>query len=378
MAGDQFSEVTSRSWFSRLGGAIKGMIVGVILFLGSFVLLFWNEGRAVKTYKTLKEGAGAVVSVAAERVDSANEGRLVHVTGQTQTDETLADPIFGVSANALKLRRKVEMYQWEQQVESKTRKKVGGGEETVETYKYVKTWHEGLIDSSDFKQPSGHENPGTAAVESETFRAERVTLGAFVLSRGLLGKIGNFETLVVDPQIELPATLPNIQRYGSGFYVGGKPAQPAIGDLKVAFEVVKPGTVSVVSKQAGDSFQPYVAKTGKELELLQVGTHTAEAMFETAVKRNQTLTWVLRLVGFIVMMAGFGAFFKPLSVVADVLPVLGTIVEKGIGLVAFIVCASLTLVTIGIAWLVFRPLIGIILLVVAAGLLVPLKVLRKR
>ena len=108
MSNDRFTEVTSNSWFSRIGGAIKGVIVGLVLFVVAFPLLFWNEGRAVTRYKTLKEGGGAVVSVSAESVDAAHAGKLVHVTGKAVTDATLRDPDFGVSAQALKLKRVVK------------------------------------------------------------------------------------------------------------------------------------------------------------------------------------------------------------------------------------------------------------------------------
>ena len=49
----RFQEVTHQSWFSRIGRAIKGVVVGLVMFAVSFPLLFWNEGRAVRRYKTL-------------------------------------------------------------------------------------------------------------------------------------------------------------------------------------------------------------------------------------------------------------------------------------------------------------------------------------
>jgi hypothetical protein len=48
---------------SRLISAIKGVLVGVLFFFASFFLLWWNEGRAVQTAKSLREGASTVVSV---------------------------------------------------------------------------------------------------------------------------------------------------------------------------------------------------------------------------------------------------------------------------------------------------------------------------
>jgi hypothetical protein len=137
------------------------------LFIVAFPLLWSNEGNAVRTYKTLKEGGGAVVSVSAESVDPQNSGKLVHITGRAHTDAVLKDPVFGVSAAALKLRRVAAMYQWKEDSESQTKNKVGGGSETVTTYKYGKVWSEKWIDSSNFKEQAGHQNPAALPYESQ-------------------------------------------------------------------------------------------------------------------------------------------------------------------------------------------------------------------
>ena len=80
------------------------------------------------------------------------------------------------------------------------------------------------------------------------------------------------------------------------------------------------------------------------------------------------LTWILRLVGFLLMVLGLNMIFKPLAVIADVLPILGSIVGAGTGIIACLLAAILSLLTIAIAWIVYRPLLGIILLAVAVGL----------
>ena len=46
------TEVTSQSWFQRIGSALMGVLLGIVLFLVSFPVLFINEGRAVKTAKS--------------------------------------------------------------------------------------------------------------------------------------------------------------------------------------------------------------------------------------------------------------------------------------------------------------------------------------
>ena len=115
------TEVTSQSWFSRIGGAIKGVIVGIILGIVGLALLFTNEGRAVKTARGLKEAGKAIVSVSADGADQANEGMLVHISGMAETEDILSDDEFGISENAVRLVRDVEMYQWEEDTERRSR-----------------------------------------------------------------------------------------------------------------------------------------------------------------------------------------------------------------------------------------------------------------
>ena len=96
-------EVSYESWGSRLGKAVGGVIVGIILFLASFGLLFWNEGNYLHTAQALQAGQESCLSVSADKVDEANEGKLVCVSGKASTSETLKDPDLGVSLQALKL-----------------------------------------------------------------------------------------------------------------------------------------------------------------------------------------------------------------------------------------------------------------------------------
>ena len=105
--------------------------------------------------------------------------------------------------------------------------------------------------------------------------------------------------------------------------------------------------------------------SGTTINMLQVGEHSGDSMFEGAQKSNKVFTWILRVVGFVLMFFGFNLIFRPLSVVADVLPIAGTIVGVGTGIVAFLLAAPLSLITIAVAWIFYRPLIGIPLLVVA-------------
>jgi hypothetical protein len=365
---DQITEVTSEGCGSRLIGSIQGIIFGFIGILVAIVLLFWNEGRAVQTYKSLEEGAGAVVSVNAQEVNPANDGNLVHMTGQATTDETLTDPMFDVSAdNAIKLRREVQMYQWVEDQDTETVQKVGGGTETRTTYTYSKEWASTYNDSGGFKEPTGHQNP-PMDFEDETQVAETVRVGAFTLSPGLVGSISGATPLAVETVPTLDGRTARLEN--GGLYIGaGSPQSPQVGDYRVSFEVVRPDTVSIIAQQSGATLHPYQTKAGDALEMLEMGTASADEMFEAAQQANTVLTWVLRLVGLIIMSAAIGALFKPFVVMADVIPFLGDLVGLGLGLVSFAIGLTLSLVIIGIGWIAARPVLGIALLVVAAAII---------
>ncbi len=371
MATDRFTRVTRQSWSSRIGGAFKGILAGLLFVLGSFFLLFWNEGRAVKRYKTLKEGSGIVVSVSADRVSASNNGKLVHITGRAETEQVLSDPVFGVSAKAVKLKRIVDMYQWREDKESTTKKKVGGGTETVTKYAYRKEWSNRPVKSSQFEQPHGHENPPFRYKTME-HTADRVKLGGFTLSPSLVDKIRDYSPLPVKSGSRVRGE-PGARVFGEGFYIGANPARPQVGDIKVRFEVVKPTQVSIIAGQQNDTFSAYRTKAGGNIELLSTGLVSADAMMQQARQNNKVLTWVLRFVGFFLMFLGLNMILKPLAVIADVLPVLGRIVSAGSGMISFLLAAVLSLLTIAVAWVFYRPLVGIVLAVIVVGLILAVR-----
>ncbi len=360
-------EESDESWFGRIGKSISGIFIGIILFLAAFPLLFWNEGRAVKRYKTLKEGGGAVISVSVDKPDPANNGKLVHISGLAQTKEMLSDPLFGVSKNAIKLKRIVKMYQWDEDRETKKKKKLGGGEKTITIYKYRKIWSEDIIDSDNFKKRSGHENPQTMPVKSKTLAANKVNIGGFTLSRSLVDKISGYEQVIPDSNFNPPsidgkkATLVENE-----YYVGYDPDSPMVGDLKISFRYIPSKEVSIIAKQQGNTFSPYQTSAGGTIELLEMGIIGPKVMFKKAETRNKWLTWAIRVGGFFLMFLGIGMILKPLSVILDVLPILGSIAETGAGILAFLIAGIFSFITIAIAWFVYRPLFGIILLLAAA------------
>ena len=364
---DSYTEVTSESWASRLGRAIVGVLVGIVMFLLAFPVLWWNEGDAVRTYKSLLEGAGAVISVSADRVDSSNEGKLVHVTGMATTKETLTDPEFGISVNAIRLSRQVEMYQWVENKETREEKQLGGSKKKVTTYTYGKEWSSSVNNSGTFKKPKGHQNPNRMPYEQETWAAKNVTVGGFGLPSSLASQIGNAQDISVSEK-DIPKRLSNKAKiHNSGFYVGRDPFTSSVGDVQVTFKKTEPAQVSVVAVQRGNSFEPYRADAGETVYMLSMGTRASNEMFASAQAGNTFMTWVFRVGGFLIMAIGIALVFKPLSVVADIIPFIGNIVGIGTSILSFCIALAFSFVTIAIAWIFYRPVVAVILLAIAGG-----------
>lgn len=379
---DTFTSTTTQSWGSRIFASIKSVLVGFIFFIAAFPLLWWNEGRAVQTERSLNEGAGAIVASPADSIDASKEGKLVHMNGMVTTETPVADDALPVEAQAVKLLRKVEMYQWTESKSTETKKNVGGSEETTTTYSYSKEWKEGRVDSSEFEHPTDHQNPEESQFASQTFVADPVKLGAHKLSAEQLAKLET-ETPFPVPDTaaeKLPAELQEQMKVGGGrFYMGADENTPAVGDVRITYSAVMPGAVSIAAVQTGDTFSAYQAKEGDSILLVQDGTHTAEAMFAKAQSDNTIFTWFVRVIGWVVMFLGIFLVFKPLVVFADVIPLFGTMLGAGIGIFSFLVSAALSFATIALAWVFVRPVIGISMVVLAAGALFwLLKVGRKK
>lgn len=368
---NHFVETHQDSWFDRLKESIKSVATGAFMFVIAFPILFFNEHHAVKTSQGLSEGAGSVVKASADQVSPANDGKLVHVTGQVKVEPPPTDVDFGVSAPAVKLRRVVEMYQWKEYQKSEKSKNAGGSSTTTTTYDYKQEWSSDVIKSKDFRIPSGHVNPEKMPFESETIKAESVTVGAFQLSPELADKMDKFEALPANETVlsQMPAALRQYARVSNGaVYYGKNPNSPQIGDMRISFEIIKPAVVSIVAKQSQGKLAVFQTSSGSDIALLQVGTVTPEAMFQSAMSSSAAATWGLRLFGWLLMFGGIMLVVKPLVTIADVIPFLGSILEFGLSIFAGVISATLSMFTIALGWLFFRPMIGIALLFVT-GLL---------
>jgi len=369
--GDEFTEVQSSSWLQRLGQSFAGVLFGILLIIAACVLIFWNEGRAVKTARSLAEGAGLVHTVASDKPDSANDGKLVHMVGQLTTTGPATDPEFGVKSSGVILLRRAEMFQWTEESESDTEKRLGGGETTKTTYKYKRDWNEHPVDSSKFKQRQGHTNP-QMTYRTRNVLAPGIRLGAFAVPQSLMHGFGSEQPLSAgDEQVQAvqkrSADKP-AQVVDGVLYIAKDTAQPAVGDYRITFREVPQQTASIVARQAGPTLEPYRTQAGGTVALIAAGEVPATDMFKQAQDDNRMWTWLIRAGGVLAMFIGFCLIMGPIGTLADVIPILGDVVRVGTGLIGLLGTAILAPIVIAISWFFYRPVVAVIVLVVGAAI----------
>lgn len=393
---DSYTETNNSSFGSRIGGAIMGVLIAPLILIGGSGFLFWNEGRTVHTAQSLDEGEKQVITIAADKIDPANNGKLVYATGQTAVEGELHDEKLGIKAPAIKLKRVVEMYQWEEDKKTKDKKT---------TYTYTKKWLSSIVISRNFHR-SGYDNPGTMPLHGQDYVANKVTFGAFTLSDNQIARADNSGNRTPrDLSAEEFAALPEEVRTAAvqspgGFYmpvgkwfaqapkdqVNGKfqPAgssdekNPQVGDVRVKLQVVNPGPTTIIAEQTGESLGPHKTKAGVPIDMFRTAKHTIPEMFELARKDNTMWAWILRGAGVGAIFVSFLFLMGPLTALTDWIPGLGSLVSGGVFLIALAGTLVVGSLSISIAWLFYRPLFAIAIVVCSVGLVVLLRMLFRK
>ena len=434
-----YQEVSTTGYGTRVGNSFKAIGSGILLFCLGTALLWWNEGRAVKTEKMLDEAGNAYVEMEnPNKKDASLDGELICGTAMATTEDSLSDAQFGVGAKAIALRRTVEYYQWVEHAQEKKEDKLGGKEVTTTTYTYTKEWTSRPVESAQFKDPAYQKkNMVLTTVDDAEQYAENVSFGAYKLNESLIHSIRSTEGLDLaiaedmlkqfdkatqtayerfygvqknnqptqqPAQPSIPdsvralltdsakAVLDSLQAINDSInkamaaaenkkdleyvhvannilYYGRVPGSPEVGDVRVTFEKVVPAKVTVMAVVDGDTFKPFKAKNGKRFQTLVMGKKSGDEIIEAEKEANSMILWALRIVGILMVIGGLKGIFGFLETILKVVPFIAGIFGWGVGVVCTVVGVVWSLIVIALAWLFYRPLLGITLLVLAAFLI---------
>ena len=424
-----YQEQRTTGYGTRVGNSFKAIGTGFILFCIGTALLWWNEGRTVKTEKMLEEVGGSYVEMEnPNKKDASLDGELICGTALATTEDSISDNQFGVGAKAIALHRRVEYYQWVEDSKESSEDKLGGKEVTTTTYTYSKKWVSQPIESSEFKDPA-YQNKNTVltTVEESEQYAENVKFGAYQLNETLIHQISSREGLDLNINEDLLKELDKnaqvayerfygvkksakqtveqlaettvlsdsakavadslkavndsiiknavnkkdfeyVHLAGNVLYFGRVPGSPEVGDVRVTFEKVVPAKVTVMAVVDGDSFKSFKAKNGKRFQRLVMGKKSGDEIIDIEKETNNMLLWVFRIFGVMLVIVGLKGIFGFLETILKVVPFIANIFGWGVGVVCTILGLVWSLIVIAIAWLFYRPILGITLLVIAGFL----------
>ena len=433
-----YQEVTTTGYGTRVGNSFKAIGSGIMLFILGTALLWWNEGRAVKTEKMLEEAGNAYVEMEnPNKKDASLDGELICGTAMATTEDSLTDAQFGIGAKAIAIKRTVEYYQWVEHAQEKKEDKLGGKEVTTTTYTYSKEWVGRPVESAQFKDPAyQNKNMVLNTFEDAEQYAENVSFGAYKLSESLIHSISSNEGLDLaisedllkqfdqntqaayerfygvqkkqptqqptqQPAIpdSLKALLPDsvkaaldslqaindsivksmenaenkkdleyVHQASNVLYLGRVPGSPEVGDVRITFEKIVPAKVTVMAVVDGDTFKPFKAKNGKRFQTLVMGKKSGDEIIEAEKEANSMILWALRILGIVMVIGGLKGIFGFIETILKVVPFIAGIFGWGVGVVCTIIGIVWSLIVIALAWLFYRPVLAISLLVLAGFL----------
>ncbi|XP_063219200.1 transmembrane protein 43 homolog isoform X3 [Bacillus rossius redtenbacheri] len=211
-----------QSWLSTF------LTLGFLCF--GLCLLFWNECCIIRAASFLAETMKNVVTLpSALSLVESNNGKLVHLSGVIYTDEPFVVNEYGIAVSAVKLKHRVQMYQWVQ--EHRSEYEDGGNDNITTHYIYFTDWKDKLINSSLFFIRPGHENPRKLPRKTKVFISERVTIGKFSLSSALKQKFNNFVIFTSDERPEQR----HIKLHSGLYYHCHDVWHPEVGDIRIQF-----------------------------------------------------------------------------------------------------------------------------------------------
>ncbi|CAD8175563.1 unnamed protein product [Paramecium pentaurelia] len=398
-------------------GPIFAFLIGFVMIVSAFPCLWFNERRMAISETRLLAARRTCQSVNAAEIDPRMEGQLIHVKGKLTTNDVITDPQFDLEVkNCVKLRRKVETYQWVQKSREEGSKK---NKRTV--YYYESEWSSKIQGS----YPNHENRREDLTVQDQEFTAENVYIGAYKLTDYLKSKAVDY--IQVDSISQqhcesakmefLSRTQIYINYDGKYIYFRKSENQDSIGDQRVLFEKVPCNYAAIVARQYKESFKPYLFKDSysedvnqdyiknpdmlkslnkfhelseEEQPLNQIDpskevssnifksfeaplnyinwyfnrSFTLDQCFKAQLNSLVGIVWLCRFGGYLLFLFGFVLVFTPITTLLYYIPLLGGFLSKLTGILLAIlsgmISMPLTLGTIGISWLYYRPIKGLI------------------
>jgi len=367
---------------NKLLGSIGSLLIGILVFLGSFVILYFTEVRT---------DYSVVADKAVEIEQSSEDVDFIYYSGEFTTSEKLSDGLYLKEGDYIAINRKVEMFSWVEEVET--------DDNDVKHYSYKNEWIDEPADSNEFDEPSGHNNP-QKTIQNERFEVVNARIGEYEVDMDTLrlpglkalkltadnintdeisGDVDELfddfeyyddegyydeadyyedeetvdgwtiteyededEKTVVDEEDKDKETEVKSREY---IFIGvGSLQKPEVGDMRLSYNVYRPGEkVTVFGKVDANQIAPHHGENESKIYRAFSGDH--ENAKSQLKKEYKTAGWMGRIGGFIAMWIGLTMILKPLTVSMELIPIIGSIGKSALGIVTFVVALVLTIIT---------------------------------
>ena len=348
---DHFTEVETTGYFQRIMNSLGGVVLGILLFLASFILLYWNEGRV-----DLSQVAKTAIEIPALAPPPAEIGSFVSVTGTLTSEEQLGDDLFLAPGDYIALKRQSEMYAWEEDSKTTTHKNLGGSKTKRTTYTYQKSWKEDPENSSSFKNPQGHQNPAKK-ISSQLFRVSLAQIGQYRFDLQSLNFPTPSSVSLTASNFQPHSQYPGVTQSDEYLFVGSGALQaPQIGDIRIRYQALNKEIQATVLGSLGSSntISSYVGP--RDISIYRLFPGDRAQAISTLSTEHKMLTWGLRGGGFLIMWIGMNLIIGPLNVLLDIIPFVGTLTETATTGVTFIAAFVLSGLTILISIVLHNPI----------------------
>ena len=346
-----------------------GVLAGLICLVIATVLLWWNEYNNVQNIAALSSFEKEAIEISSEVVNPEYDGKAVTTNGKmTVIDEPLQDSDFAVvSMKTARLKRVVEMRQWEEKEDT--------DDNGHTSYHYNEVWSESVLGVPHNAAKDAENSRVQVPCKTKDYYANDVKVGAYNLSKNQI------EGLAINADLALPSDLYLEGYHKSGTYFTNSTdlEHPSIGDVRISWKYNDWTEASVAATISGNSFVDYkTPNSANSINRVDKGLLTKAELVKNQKDENNMLKWILRGVGALMVFIGYSAIFGGISRLVQKIPILGSLVGGIMFLISLLFAVVHALLVIIIAWFRYRPVLAIILLAVVIAAIVGIVILVKK
>lgn len=342
---------------------LNGLTTGLIFILIGICILWFNEKRTVKQEEAIQEAKSKYIDITSEEINTKNNNKLISTIGKIDLNniESLKDETFEINVKSSKLKRIVEIYEWEENCNENN-------------CSYEKNWKEELINSDNFKQKE-YINPKTKPYESIEIIAQNVKVGAFTLNEDLIKKLP-YNKQATNYKLTDEYNKEEYKIINEYITDAEDIENPEIGNIRISFKYNVSSTVSILAVQTNDTFKEYTAKNKNKIYTIKEGRIKGEQILEDLANENNTLKWIIRLIGTIIIILGVAQMFSLLRKITTI-PIIKNLVNITTKIIALTLGSSISLLIIALAWIRYRPVLALTLILITIELITILIIVNK-